>query len=244
MLPDGRVVLIDERWRGWLARLFGHHVVIEKGDEFEPVAFEGEVKRMRSPTHSAGKVKLADRFKVQNPQDDEVMLLWWTETGDPVTVKWPRISLHKLHPASTQMSREGVVVTEPAKMKLSLPHYTEPEVELRRALEDYKAVEAVSAGWANTRDLARVLSKVKTDLYALKAGFSAQVEAEVESRLTAFYSLIARTTSDLSDEEAENLAKKGQVAPSLAELLDESRLRPSGKGVTASQPHTPKDKGR
>ena len=229
-LPDGRTVLIDERWRGWLARLFGHHVVIDKGDELTPVYYEGETQLMKSPTPSKGTVKVTDRFKVSNPQEDEVARIWWTDTGDPVMVKWPRITIHRLRTIHAKTSPEGTVIrAEFTKPVLSLPHYTEPEVELRRALEDYKAVEAVSAEWANTRDPARVLSKVKTDLYVLKAGFSAQVEAEVESRLTAYYSLIGRTTADLSDEEAKNAAKKGETAPSLAELLDESRLRASNK---------------
>ena len=78
--------------------------------------------------------------------------------------------------------------------------------------------------------------------YTLRANYSAQVEAEVESRLIAYYSLIGRTSTDLTDEEAENQAKKGSMAPSLAELLDESRLRPSGKGVTASDPHAKRSK--
>jgi len=213
-------------------------VVIDKGDEFEPVPFEGDVANMRSPTHSKGPVGITDRFHVVNPQEDEVGRLWWTETGDPVMVRWPTWTIHRLKTIPAKLSPEGaVLVPEHTKMALSLPHYTEPLVELRRALEDYKAVEAISAGWANDRDLARVLSKTKTDLYSLKSGFNAQVEAEVESRLTAYYSLIGRTSADLSDEEAENQAKKGSMAPSLAELLDEARLRPSNspppkKGTT------------
>lgn len=238
VLPDGRTVLIDERWRGWLARVCGHHVVIDKGDEFSPVPFEGEVANMRSPTHSESHHTIADRFRVANPQEDEVALLWWTETGDPVMVKWPHLTIHRMKPVAAKLSPEGaVLVPAHEEKRLSLPHYTEAEVELARALEDYNAVEAVSARWANIRDLGRVLSKVKTALYALKAQFSAQVEAEVESRLVAYYSLIGKTTNDLTDEEAENLAKRGSVAPSLAELLDEGRLRASGQGVTPSDPH-------
>jgi len=230
VLPDGRTVLIDERWRGWLARLFGHHVVIDSGDEFSPVPFEGDVARMRSPTRSKGVTKMSDRFKVANPQEDEVGRLWWTETGDPVKVRWPRWTIHRLKHVPAKLSPEGnVLVKEHDEMRLSLPHYTDYEVELHRALEDYKAAEAVSAEWANTRDLARVLSKVKTDLYALKAAFSAQVEAEVESRLTAYYSLIGRTSADLTDDEAKAQAKRGEPVPTLAELLDEGRLRPKPK---------------
>lgn len=227
VLPSGALVLIDERWRGWLARIFGHHVTVEKGDEFEAVKFEGEVENRLSPTHSKGVDKLSDRFKVANPQEDEVSRIWWTDTGDPIKVVWPHLTIHRLKHVEAKLSPEGaVLVAAHDKMGLSLPHYTESEVELHRALEDYKVVEALSAGWANARDLARVLSKVKTDLYALKAGFSAQVEAEKEAALVAYYSLIGRTNVDLSDEEAENAAKKGSTAPSLAELLDEVRLRP------------------
>lgn len=235
-LADGRVVLIWETWRGWLARLFGHHVVIDTGEENVPDVFEGDIRIEASPSRTRGSVRLSDRWKVGNPQEDQVSRLWWTETGDPVTVTWPHLTIHRLKDVPRKTSPEGAVIREAYQKKvLTWPHYSEPHVELHRALEDYRVVEAVSAEWASVRDLYRVLSKVKTDLYTTKANFSANVEAEVEARLLAYYSLLGKTSADMTDEEAEEEARRTTRAPSLAELLDENRLRPSGK--------TPKGEG-
>jgi hypothetical protein len=231
-LGDGRVILIVESWKAWLARVFGHYIVVDEGDPSLPKWFEALVENYKSQTKTAGKTKASDRFKITNPQDDEVERLLWTDTAAPVTVKEPVLTVHRMVTVPARVSAEGQTLRpERTERRLSLPHFTEAEVQLVLAPEHFKAAAAVAAGWANLTDLARVRSKEATDLYVTKASFHAQVEAEIESRLTAYFSLIGRTNADLTDEEAGKEAQQG-AAPSLADLLDEKALRARGQAPT------------
>lgn len=236
ILNDGRTVLVRETWGGWLARLFGHHVVIDNGDPSMPEAFSAKVDNRRSPTKTpekegfrwrlkTKKLAYSEDFKVANEQEDDVVKILWTETGEPVKVLWPRLTMHRNVEVPPKTSPEGnVLIPAHTERKLAWPHYTESSHTLSLAPQHFAAHQAVAAGWGKSLDLARVLAKTQTELYILKAGFEAKVNAELESRLLAYFSLVGRTSSDMSQEEASQEAERPKTVRSLAELLDEKTL--------------------
>lgn len=233
-LPDGRGVFVGESWGQFWARFWGHYPVFyDPKDGVEPPLML-PVLNTGSPTGTAlQRRKLAKRqrpaypigptrlfaFRVSNPQTDDVGFIAFARSDHPLArmVVWPRLSWSHavVLPARTATATRPdgsteTIVTRPERtvMRLTWPHYVD-ESNYSDFLEDrhYLPAAAVWYLFASTRDLGRVLSKVKGELAMLKAHFDNRLQDELYTELQTFYSLVGRSTSGLSDEEAAALSR-------------------------------------
>lgn len=248
----GRLVVIDPTWRGFWARLLGHHVVLlpEEAAITKPEPFIADVKNYRITTRhkvlrrvrrpSPNKSSPTDDFDLiptspdGRPQgilrrEEQPAKLMFTPVGTPVRVEWPRLTIHKevLVPSVTEPLSGNVIVPEHYVKKLSLPHYTEGHAELVLHSIHYRAGLSVVAGWRSMEDLALVLSETAKDLEMLKASFETEVAKQVRERLLAREALLGRGTHDLDEVEAAQEAEREKnTSPSLDQLF--------GRAIVAS----------
>lgn len=226
----GQEVIIDPSWRGFWARVWGHHVVlitaeaqITKSEPFVAAVVHRRIigkreflRRVARP--SDRKATPLDDFDVVPATVDGRPLrgrswlpvkLFWTPTGRPVNVDWPRLTIHKTVDVPAEYTESENIpgerrVTKPARTetRLSFPHYTKGSADITLAPIHYRSSQSVVAGWRSAEDLAAVLSDTALDLEALKSSFESEVARKVRERLVARESLMARPINDLDEHEA------------------------------------------
>lgn len=230
-LPDGRSVFIGESWGQFWARFWGHHAVFDDAklgkeppllvpivNKPSPTAARGRraFKRAQRPSYPLAGSRLF-AFRVRNPQADDIAFMAFAKTEEPVRIVYPKLVWHRTVtvPARTQeaLAADGSKVTlvlkpEHYRTRLSLPHYVEGETNTD-VLEDrhYQLAAAVWAGMGSVRDLGRIVSKLGTELAALKAAFDNRVQDEVYSKLRTHYALAGRATSGIGEDESAALAR-------------------------------------
>lgn len=230
----GRTILYRESWSDFWARVWGHFVVLtQESDPSKPEVFLGEIVNQTSPTGTGykktrAKTRKSDAFRVTNRNEDSVDSIAFARPGATMVVRWPRLVAHKdvLMPEERDPNTGIVVKPSYTRRKLAWPHYLEgsaEEIDLENI--HYGNAVAVTAGWLRAGDLARMLGDTETALYVLQSEFASKVAAEVESILVAYWSLIGRTKTDLTDEEAEADSRKGRADKTLAEELAGSPLK-------------------
>jgi hypothetical protein len=230
----GQTILIRESWGGFWARVWGHNVVLAQESSTErPETFIGEVVDQLSPTGTGwrktkARMKKTSEFRVTNKNEDNVTGISFARPGATMVVRWPHLTTLKTKHVEARYNEETGVMVRPAydKQVRTWPHYTEgsaEEIELENI--HYSNAIAVTAEWLKSSDLSRMLGETQTALYVLRSEFNSKVNAEVESQLTAYWSLLGRTRTDLTDQEAEDESRKGRAKPTLAEELGESPLR-------------------
>jgi hypothetical protein len=234
----GREVLIDPSWRGFWARIFGHHVVLVPAEAqvSQPEPFVAAVinrriiskreflKRVARP--SERKATPLDDFDVIPSSVDGRPLrgrswlpvkLFWTPAGRPVNVEWPRLTIHKSVVVPARYNSNGTMMKpEQTKNRLTWPHYLEGSSDIVLAPIHYRSAQSVTAGWRTAEDLAEVLSDTALDLEATKSSFETEVARKVRERLVARESLMGRTSNDMDEIEAAQEAvrmSKDNVAP-------------------------------
>jgi hypothetical protein len=227
----GRFVLIDETWRGFWARIWGHHVVLipEEARLTTAEPFIADVKnrkilsrveivrQVRRP--SPAKASPADDFDVIPASVDGRPIkgdrlphkLLFTPVGEPVDVTWPRWTIHRDIEVPQEVDVNGnVIVPAHRERRLSRPHYTSGSAHLKLAPIHYRSAQSVVAGWRGAEDLAQVLSTTSLDNEALKSTFETQVASKVRERLLAREALLGRGTSDLDELEAAQEAERSK----------------------------------
>lgn len=230
----GQAILLRESWSGFWARVFGHNVVLtQETDPTKPETFIGEVIDQLSPTGTGWRKTRArlrgdPAFKITNKNEDAVNAISFAKPGATMVVRWPKLTTFKIKHVEAQRNPETGVVVKDAydKQVRTWPHYTEgsaEEIELENI--HYRNSLAVTAEWLKSSELARMLGETQTALYITRAEFNTRVNAEVEAQLTAYWSLIGRTRTDLTDQEAEDEALRGRSRPTLSEELSEGKFK-------------------
>jgi hypothetical protein len=244
VLPDGRTELVLETWAGFWHRFWGHHVIVEGNEPNRPDLARFPIDHIPSPTKTRARRRerrRAEGWEVVNPQGDGTTEIVLLDSSEPPVVRWPKLSVHRIVDVPPKLSPEGaVLVPAHPKRKLALPHYIEGAAEGFRIAPVHDIWPwAVASRWANVSTLARIHGKTETELQALKAQYHADVNAEVESRLVSWYSLMGQPTRELTEEEARQEAERKASVRSLSDLLGEPSLReqpkqvPTGKGSGA-----------
>lgn len=230
----GRTILYRENWSDFWARAWGHYVYLpQESDPSKPETFLAEVVNQTSPTgtgwrRTRAKRRKTDAFRIVNRNEDAVDTIAFARPGATMVVRWPHLVAHRDVPTPEERDPATGVVTKASgtRRKLAWPHYIDgsaEEVDLENV--HYGNAVAVTAGWLRAGDLSRMLGDTETALYVLQSEFASKVAAEVEAILTAYWSLIGRTKTDLTDEEAEAESRKGRAQSTLAEELAGSPLR-------------------
>ena len=135
--------------------------------------------------------------------------LYWTSTGQPVEVEWPRLSFHKVVERPAKLSPEGQVLIEKhTETRLTWPHYTEGRASIVLNSIHYRSAQSVVAGWRQVEDLAKVLSMTSLDLEMLKSAFETGVQEKVREIITARSATIGRTADDMDETEAAQEAER------------------------------------
>ena len=246
----GDYTLIQPGWAGFWARVFNHFVRLGAAEagvtQPEPFIADVETREFydrRELLRKAGRVRRPSPSK-GNPLDDFEMRLatldgrpakrsetratkiLFTPLGQPVDVKWPRLTVHRTIIEPAERNEEGTVIL-PAHEKVvwSWPHYTVGESTLKLHPIHFRSAMSVTAGWRSVEDLAQILSDTLLDLEALKAGFDTKVEQEVEEKLLARQTLLSRIDRDLDPTEAAQEAERPRdILPSLDVLTDSSGM--------------------
>ena len=236
----GRFVLIDPTWRGFWARLWGHHVVLipEEAHLTQPEPFIADIKnrkvlsrveivrQIRRP--SPAKASPADDFDVipasldGRPQKHEELpqKLLITPIGEPVDVTWPHWTMHRDVEVPDELDTNGnVIIPKHREKHWSLPHYTSGAASLKLAPIHYRSAQSVVSGWRSAEDLGEVLSTTSLDNEALKSTFETQVARKVRERLLARESLLGRSSSDLDELEAAQEAERSKDSLSPLDAL-------------------------
>ena len=239
---QGRLVLIDPTWRGFWARLWGHHVplVTEEARITQPEPFVADIRNLKVPTRSGILRRVGRPSPEKNlPTDDFLLIpatpdgrppmfhdndlpqkLYWTPVGQPVYVEWCHLTIHRDVLVEAETSPEGaVLVPRHHERHLSLPHYTKGEAHLILHTIHYRSAQSVVAGWRSHDDLAQVLSDTSLDLEAVKADFQTNVARKVRERLLAREALLGRGEDDLDEVEAAAEAEREKSTTSPLEEL-------------------------
>lgn len=255
--PQGDQCLIQPTFGGMWARFWGHYVpfsaVEDKVTKPEPFVAELITQQLLSREEILRRVRRPSPAK-SNPLDDFVAIpaqlarkpdkkhplptkLYWTPTGMPIDVEWPKLSWHRPVDVPAKLSPEGqVLVPAHTQQKLTWPHYSEGKAVLTLASIHFRSVQSVVSGWRGVEDLVKVLGDTSYDLDMMKATFDTQVAQKVRERLLARESAIGRTSEDISTEEAAQEAERTRN-----QLLDLNELYGSD---VVSRPLTPAEEDR
>jgi hypothetical protein len=263
--PRGRLVIIDPRWRGFWARIFGHHVVLvpEEAEVSMPEPFSAQLVNKRVVSREQILHRVAKPSPAKNlPTDDFELIpasvdgrtsrrdiyptkLYWTPIGQPVDVTWPRLAIHKTEPVEEVRDPETNVVIVPAhdERHLTWPHYEEGEAHIVLHSLHFRSAMSVLAQWRSVDDLARVLNDMGVDLEALKGSFETRVTAAVRERLLAREALIGRGVADLDESEAAYEAERERKDMPGLDAIFGNRLTPAQLGIPPAR-ETRKREGR
>lgn len=236
---DGDLVLVGRRWRDWVFGALGHHVVLSPHDAEEhgvepqghalvlreftsakkpgggspvPGAIQRARKAIRWPTPT--KSDPAEDFRVRNAQErgeEDPAYVYFVASVNPVSVDWPKVSVHRWKPTEAVYNDEGDLV-RPAgkKWALTWPHIVDGKAEIQLASIHYADVVAVAMGWKTVEDVVRVAEQRHLQVYLLKAHMESEVARQVEEKLTAWLDLHTRPGFDLGEDEEEAEVERGR----------------------------------
>lgn len=243
---EGKLAWVGESWGQFWARFWGHMPLVDDGDDASPKPFLAPVEMGASPTETPrarakarrrsivnvpSTSEALTRFPVLNPTTD-IGYVAYGRTSEPIRFPFPHLTIHRIVRVAARVANlpaiaggapvPTIVSPEHFERRLTWPHYETPAGGSRVDLEDrhYQPAAAVWAGYASIRDLGRALSKYGAQVQALTAAFENRVQDEVYSKLRTHYALVARSTSGITEAEAQELTGK---LPSLLNPNDRAK---------------------
>lgn len=242
---DGKLAWVGESWGQFWARFWGHMPLVDDGDDASPKPFLAPVEMGASPTETPrarakarqraavavpSTSEALTRFPVVNPTSD-IAYVAYGRSSEPIAFEFPRLVSHRLVRVAARVANlpaaggppvPTIVEPEHYERRLTWPHYEIPSGKSRVELEDrhYQPAAAVWAGFASIRDLGRALSKYGAQVQALTAALENRVQDEVYTKLRTHYALVGRSSSGITELEAQELTGK---LPSLLSPKDRAR---------------------
>ena len=217
---DGRTVVIDPRWRGFIYGLMGHFATLipteseatiegfpagaevqnrETMAKHEIAKREKKLRRMRP-----GKERPEDDFNVINAVDTrDPVKIFWVDSDQPVVVEFPHMTWHRLVDVDPVYDKEGkVLVPAHSKKKLTWPHIVDGESTIRLAGIHYLDAPLAALGWSRAEDDFALLEKRAYAVYVLRSRVSSEADRISEERLAEVLALMEKGEMPMTEEEA------------------------------------------
>jgi len=236
-MPDGRLVLIDITWRGWLARLFGYAPVVWDPAESSPTnlppAF-APVVTMRSDLRGerpdrrirAWEKRFRAGFKHESPlkqfeviqaagtrfsprEKDAPRLLGWVDHDKWLDAKPAHLSWHRTEWVDPKYNPDGSVRKEGHYLeRWSKPHYVVPKTKI--SLADVHWYESVAAGlgFVTGENMARRNEELRASNIALRATPFVVGDEQASAQTDELFELLNRERFGMTDAEAEEETRR------------------------------------
>jgi hypothetical protein len=248
-LPDGTKVLVGTRWRDWLARLLGHHVVLvpanATGTKRGPPA-ESELRtfkvRSRADADKAwervkrgfrvkpGRTSPLDDFQIAGEpgvkEKDAPRLLYWVDSDRWLSSDTWRLSFHREVRVDARYDRDGNLVREAhTRTKFSIvPHYVAP-ASAEAALAEFHYIDtpAAALGWIRAERAYRRVEDLRRTNYALRSTVFVTADDWSQEAMGELLTMLDRERVPLTDEEAEEDVRAGP--PKIEERTSEGSVK-------------------
>lgn len=231
-LADGTIVLIDTRWRGWLARLLGHHSVLVPRDAplttGAPAGADLSTYRVRPERESP-----LDDFPIVGDPDakerNPPKRLYWVNSDDFLEWNFPRLVFSRLVEVPPKVKDGVVVAPATSRRRLSWPHYEGGGVS-RTGLASihYYDVPVAALGWKSNERAWKVVETLKFQIASLRAEVKVRADEWAEERLAGHLRMLDRTVRPLTDGEAEADTKAPGRTEERTEVTRETYVESSG----------------
>jgi hypothetical protein len=234
-LPDGTKVLVGTRWRDWLARLLGHHVVLvpanaqgtKRGPPAESPLSTFKV-RSRAESDAAwertkrgfrvrpGRTSPLDDFSIAGEpgvkEKDAPKFLYWVDSDRWLASDMPRLSFHREVAVEARYNSEGKLVRDAhTRRKFTIvPHYVEPaSAEASLAEFHYLDTPAAALGWIRAERAYRRVEDLRRTNYALRSTVYVTADDWTQEAVGEFLAMLDRERVPLTDAEADEDTRSG-----------------------------------
>lgn len=219
-MPDGRTVVIDPRWRGFIYGLLGHFATLipvesEATVEGAPAGAEVQNRETLSAQEIAkrdkklrrmrpGKERPEDDFNVVNAVDTrDPVKIFWVDSNQPVSVEFPHLSWHKWVKVEVVTDVQGrVLVPAHEERKITWPHIVDGESTIRLAGIHYLDAPLAALGWSRAEDDFALLERRTYAVYVLRSRVHSEADRMTEERVAEMLSLIEKGEIPMTEEEA------------------------------------------
>ena len=229
-LADGRVVIIDPRWRGFIYALLGHFTTLipvesEATVEGRPAGADIENRETlaahelrKIDQHMArrrpGKEKPEDDFQIINAVDSgDPVRLFWVDSDEPVVVEFSHTSWRKEVDVPEMVDKHGVHVAAHKEQKLTWPHIVDGESSIRLAGIHYFDAPLAALGWSTAEDDFALLEKRAYAVYVLRSRLHSETNRLTEERLSEFLMLLESGNTPLTEQEAQEMSERRPYDP-------------------------------
>lgn len=217
---DGRTVIIDPRWRGFVYGLLGHWATLiptesEATVEGAPAGADIENRETMAAHEIAkrdkklrrmrpGKERPEDDFKVVNAIDTrDPVKLYWVDSDQPVSVEFPHLSWHHWVEVPAKLDKEGhEVVPKHSVQKLTWPHIVDGESTIRLAGIHYLDAPLAALGWSRAEDDFRLLERRAYAVYVLRSRVHSEADRLTEERIAEMLQMMEAGEIPMTEEEA------------------------------------------
>lgn len=224
-MKDGRVVIIDPRWRGFFYALLGHWTTLipvasEATMEGRPAGADIE-NRQTLAAHEIAKIdkKIArarptkqrpeDDFTIINAEDEgDPIRLFWVGSNEPVVVEFPHLSWTKNVKVPEKVDKHGVRVAAHEEPKLTWPHIVDGESTIRLAGIHYLDAPLAALGWSTSEDTFALLEKRAYAVYVLRSRMGSEADRIAEERLGEFLTLLESGNVPLTEDQAQQATER------------------------------------
>jgi hypothetical protein len=214
-MKDGRTVLIDPRWRGFLYALWGHYTTLIPAEsdaakygepapadvENRKILSQDDVKRELARQLPSKKYP-EDDFRILNAEKfDEPTTIWWVDSRDPIDVRFPHMTWHKWVEVPAKQLKDGTTVESHREQKLTWPHIIDPESNIRLAGIHYFNVPIAALGWSRAEEDYSLLEKRAFQVVMLRSRLHGEAARLAEEQLAEFINLLEGQTLPLNEQE-------------------------------------------